>query len=345
MRSLDPRIEAVQGPPRRSRLGRLGRSKRSSRKLRGAPVPRQVDAVDAQMAFLVVMWGTAFSAIRALGEVLDPYQMTWFRYAPFLAFFGVWLVVRRRRRFLEVTGADWLRLTAGGILGVLGYHLPLNWGLAADAAQEVTGATGAILVATTPLWVLVIAVLSRQERFDGRKALGSGVAFLGVLVIVLLGRDGQLSLNPRSAVIVIAPVSWATYSIVCKPLTNRYGGLFVTGVTMCLGTLMLLPLGLDYGVEPIRRMDAGLLAWLAFLSIGSTVLGYALWNHALKHRSATEVTAFIYVIPLVATAAGWLILDERVTAWFLLGAALVLGGVVWIQRARLRPRQAAAVHP
>lgn len=300
----------------------------------------KADAVDALMLALVLTWGVAFAAIKELGQVLDPFQMTWFRYLPFLVLFGLWLPVARRSRFRQVRGADWPRFAVAGALGVIGYHFPLNWGLAvSEGGVAVSAGTGAILVATTPLWTLLFAVVAGQERFDARRAAGSLVAFAGVAIIVFLAPVGgaRLTVAAKALVVLLAPLCWGAYSLVAKPLIGRYGGLFVTGLTFCLGTLMLLPLGIRYGAAPLVGFTPALWAWLLFLSLLSTVGGYAVWNHALKHRQATEVTVYIYLVPVVATLAGWLVVGEAVTLWFLLGAALVLVGVVRVNVARAPP--------
>jgi drug/metabolite transporter (DMT)-like permease len=96
-----------------------------------------------------------------------------------------------------------------------------------------------------------------------------------------------------------------------------------------------------YGVAPLRALDAGGWAWLAFLALLSTALGYAMWNQALKLRSASAVSAYVYFNPVVATVVGVLFFHETLTPLFLLGSALVLGGVILVNRAR----QAAAALP
>ena len=308
----------------------------------GRVVERGPDAVDAWMAALVLVWGTAFVSIKVLGHVLDPFQLTWYRYVPFLLGFGGWLLLRRRDRFREVRGGDWVRIAVAGAFAVLGYHFPLNWALSdLTPGPSVTGATGAILVATTPLWTLLMAVAVGQERFGGAKAVGSVIAFAGVGVVVFLGSGrAEFSTANKTLVALLAPILWGAYSILAKPLVARYGPLFVSGLTMSLGTLMLLPLGLRYGVEPLMALDAAGWWWMLYLSVAATLGGYTIWNLSLKHRSASEITAYIYGVPVVATLAGALLLSEPVTPYFVLGAALVLGGLLLINRARAAPATA-----
>lgn len=297
---------------------------------------RRPDAVDAWMATLVLVWGTAFVSIKVLGHTLDPFQLTWYRYVPFLLVFGTWLLLRRRDRFREVRGGDWVRMAVAGALAVIGYHFPLNWALSdVTPGDSVTGATGAILVATTPLWTLLMAVAVGQERFGGRKALGSVVAFAGVAVVVFMGSgEAEFSTAGKTLVALLAPILWGGYSILAKPLVARYGPLFVSGLTMSLGTLMLLPLGLRYGTAPLAALDAVGWFWLLYVGLAATLGGYTVWNLSLRHRSASDLTSYIYAIPVVATLAGALLISETVTPYFVLGAGMVLAGLLVINRAR-----------
>ncbi len=296
------------------------------------------------MTFLVIMWGTAFVSIRELSDKLDPFEMTWFRYVPFLIFFGVWLALRRRDRFAKVTGPDWIRFALAGGVGVLGYHIPLNWAMSDLTPGTPIGApTAAILVATTPLWTLLVAAAVGQERFNGRKAIGSLLAFAGVVVVVLRGTgSNDVDVVGKALIAMLAPILWSTYSILAKPLIARYGGLFVTGLTMCIGTMAFVPFAIQSGIEPLRDLDGLEWFWLAYLSIAATVVGYTIWNQALKRRPASEVTVYIFAVPVVATIASILLIGQTITIWFVLGGALVLGGLWLIHRARLAPQAMAA---
>ena len=301
----------------------------------------QFDRTDAMLALLVVIWGSAFPGLKVLGQVLDPFEMTWYRYLPFPILYGAWMLLRRRAVFLQVTGNDWLAMGSLGIVGVIGYHFTLNWSLAGE--DGITAATAAILVATTPLWTLLISVANGQERPTLLAWLGSLAAFGGVAIVVFLGKgEVEISVARKAAVGLLAPLSWAIYSVYTRPFIHKYGGLFTTGASLSVGVFALLPLGIAYGVEPLMDLQTEHWAWLAFLALLSTALGYAMWNHALKTRTASQVSVYIYFNPVVAALVGYLFLDERLTGWFLAGSALVMAGVILVNEARVRAARRAA---
>lgn len=303
-----------------------------------------LDRIDAMLALLAVIWGSAFPGLKVLGEVLDPYQMTWFRYAPFPVAYGAWILLRRREALARVTGREWVTMAVLGFVGVIGYHFPLNWGLhdSGDGAS-LSGATGAILIATTPLWTLLISVATGKERLKPLALAGSLVAFAGVAVVVLVGRgEAEFTLARKALVVLVAPFCWAVYSVFTRPLVQRHGGLLTTGLTLSLGALTLLPLGLHWGLAPLGSLEARHWAWLLFLAFLSTILGYAMWNNALRHRTASQVAVYVYFNPVVAAIVGSL-LGERLTVWFVAGAALVIGGVVIVNRSRFTATPMAPV--
>lgn len=304
-----------------------------------------LDRTDALLAFLVLVWGSAFPGLKVLGEVLDPYQMTWYRYAPFPVLYGAWLLLRRREAFRQVPGNDWIAMGLLGFVGVVGYHFSLNWALHDGGdGVAISAATGAILVATTPLWTLLLSVVTGKERLAPLALAGSGLAFAGVVVVVLLGRgQADLTVARKALVGLLAPVSWAVYSVYTRPLIHRHGGLFATGVTLSLGAFTLLPLAAWWGVEPLGALQPRHWAWLVFLAVVSTALGYAIWNHALKLRAASQVAVYVYFNPVVAALVGFLFLGERLTAWFVGGSLLVMAGVVLVNHARVTAARGAPV--
>lgn len=284
---------------------------------------------------LVLVWGTAFVSIKVLGQHLDPVQLTWYRYLPFLVIAAIWLAIARRDRIRRVTGGDWIRFTVAGALGVLGYHLPLNYGTSElTPGEPVTGGMAAVLVASTPLWTLLFVGLGRQEVITQRKLIGAAVAFVGVGLVVFLGRpDAEGPEAARKAlVVVLAPILWSLYSIVAKPLAGTYGGLFTAAMTNGIGILTLVPIGIHYGFAPLAALDATGWFWMAYLSLAATVGGYIIWNRSLRVLSPAGVTSYIFAIPVVATLAGAVLIGERVTLWFVVGSALVIYGLVQVQR-------------
>jgi drug/metabolite transporter (DMT)-like permease len=192
------------------------------------------------------------------------------------------------------------------------------------------------VIALSPALTLLLAVGLGLERWSLRRAAGLAVAFTGVAIVVLLGAGGELSLaNAKGPLIVLAaPISFALYNVLLKPLLGRYDLLALTAATSLVGTVFLLPFARGGTVDSVSGISLEDAVLVLYLGVVSTFLGYIGWNVGLRGLGATRAVAYTYVISPLAVAFGAVLLDEPVTLWLVVGGALVVGGVVAAQRAR-----------
>jgi drug/metabolite transporter (DMT)-like permease len=228
-----------------------------------------------------------------------------------------------------MTRRDAVRVVGAGLLIVLGYHLFLNFG-----TRYTTSGIAALVVALAPGMTVVLAALAGLERIRPRHVLGLTVAFAGVVVVVALGSGQSLSLESAQGPLLVlgAPLSFALYNVVLKPLLGRYDLLALTAATSLIGTIGLAPLVRPSTVEVVTGASAEIAAFLLYLGVLATLLGYIAWNHGLRGLGPTRAVTYAYAIPPLAVLIGALALDEPVTAWLVLGGALVVGGIVVAQR-------------
>ena len=220
----------------------------------------------------------------------------------------------------------------GGALAVLGLvGTTLNQGLFLAGLSRSTPAHGALLYAATPIVVLCLALLRRQERASPRRVLGVALAFLGVSYL-LLGKG--LTFDQRwivgDALVFLAVIAWAIYTTRGKELIARLGPLTVTAWATLFGTLFFLPLG----VPALARQDWSRITpagwWcLAYIAVFTSVVAYLIWGWALSRIEATRVAVFTNLQPIATALLAWGVLGERLTVHFLVATAAVLTGV-WL---------------
>jgi drug/metabolite transporter (DMT)-like permease len=279
------------------------------------------------LCMVVVVWAGAFAAIKELlHDGLTAPDIALGRYLIAAPGFAVALFLTR-----GLPGAsrrDLLRLVAAGLLVVVVYHLSLNAG-----ERLTTAGTASVVVASAPGITLAMALAIGQERFSRRRAVGLAVSFAGVMVVILLGSGERISFaNARGPLVVLAaPIAFAGYNVLVKPLLARFGAVPVTAAASLVGTFVLVPFA---GTGTARRVGAlhpGGIAVLLYLGIAATFLGYLGWTLALRRLDASRTTAYLYGVPVVAIAIGAVTLGEQVTVWLGLGAALVVAGVAMAQ--------------
>jgi drug/metabolite transporter (DMT)-like permease len=294
------------------------------------PLERRTAAAHGALLAVVVVWASAFSVIKVLlDHGFAAEDIALLRYL--VAAPGFALLLWRVGGLPGITRGDALRLVAVGVLVVVGYHVFLNVG-----TKYTTAGTAALVVALSPALTLLLAVGLGLDRWSVRRAAGIAVAFAGVAVVVLLGAGGELSFaNAKGPLIVLAaPVSFALYNVLLKPLLGRYDLLALTAATSLVGTVFLLPLVRGGTIESVTGISFEDAVLVLYLGLASTFLGYIGWNIGLRGLGPTRAVTYAYLISPLAVLMGAAFLDEPVTLWLVLGGALVLGGVAAAQRAR-----------
>ncbi|MGH3030737.1 MAG: DMT family transporter [Gaiellaceae bacterium] len=295
-------------------------------------------AVQVSLVLVVVVWAGAFAAIKALlDHGTSAEDVAILRYLVAAPGFAVLLWLARGLPGLG--RGDFLRILGAGVLVVAGYHLSLNLG-----QRYTTAGTAALVVALAPSMTLGLSVAIGLERLTARRTTGLAVAFAGVAVVILVGAGEELSLeNARGPLIVLgAPLAFALYNVLLRPLLGRYGVLPLTAATSLVGTLALLPLARPSTVEGLASLSAGDVALVLYLGMVCTFLGYVGWNVGLRGLGPTRAVSYAYGIPPLAVVVGALTLDEPVTAWLVAGGVLVVAGFALAQRAPSRGVQVSA---
>ena len=285
---------------------------------------------------VVVVWAGSFSVIKGLlDDGVEAFDIAIARYA--IAAPGFAFVLWRAGGLPGLTRRDAVRISVAGILIVVGYHVFLNVG-----TQYTTSMVAALVVALAPGMTLVLAALLGLDRMTTRRVVGLAVAFAGVAVVVALGTGDGLSVESAKGPLIVvgAPLSFALYNVLLKPLLARYDLLALTAATSLVGILGLVPFVRGSTGDLVAGVSAKDAALLLYLGVLATLLGYIAWNVGLRALGPTRAVAYTYAISPLAVVFGAIVLDEQVTAWLALGAVLVVGGIAMAQGVSLPPRSA-----
>ena len=284
------------------------------------------------VAFVVVaIWGSTFVFTKLLLQTgLTPAQIFTLRFIiAYVLLLGYSLNTHHSSLFAS-SWRDELLMLALGITGGSVYFLAEN------AAMLYTTATNtSLIVCSCPLFamMLVAIVYRHTERITKMQALGSGVACLGMAIVVLNGHF-VLHLSPLGDLLAFAAcLCWAVYSLLAKPATERYSFIFVTRKVFFYGLLTIIPY---YILKPseanifsfsIFNFQLSIILNLLFLSVVASMLCYLLWNWVIGKLGAVVATNWVYFNPITTIIFAWWLLNEQITVWFLLGSALILLGM------------------
>lgn len=282
-----------------------------------------------------MVWGGSFAAIKQALRYLGPIELLLLRFVPAALAFGLLLILRQRQVVAGLLRAEWPSLCAMGLFGVVIYHLALNTG-----EQLIPAATASLVMALNPAFIFVLSALFLGERVTLVRTLGLCLAFVGLFIVVRFAGGDQIDFQYLRGVLItlLAPLSWAAYTVISRPLVARHPPLAVTGMgtilgaTAILGAVPFLGLGNPTLIQGLTVMPWDGWASVAFLAFLCTVGGVTVWVAALQQLDASRVGVFIYLVPLWAAVLSRLLLGEPLTLPLLIGAVVIVGGVMMVNR-------------
>ena len=284
---------------------------------------------DLALLGMSVIWGINFSVIKIALREFEPLAFNALRFV--LASSTLFVLLRLRGAIPLPARRHWIRLGFLGLLANVVYQFLFIYGVELTLAGN-----AALMLATTPVWTLILASVSGSEHHGLTVVWGGVLATLGGMVLVVLGGDGGLGLGEGlltgDLLLVLAAITWAAYTVGTQDLTREYGALAVTSWTLWVGTIGLVALG----ATSLWSTEWGVVSPVGWSGVVySGVLGlavaYLIWNHGLEHIGGPRTAAFSNLVPVVALIAAALWLDEDPRPTQIVGAIIIIAGV-WIAR-------------
>lgn len=300
--------------------------------------------IAASLAVLIAVWSINFIAAKIGLRYLPTLAMASFRVVlAGIVMAPVYLLCSRLPAFSEASEARrrgfsakdyWIFLYLG-FLGVTVNQICFTVGLRYTLVSH-----SALIVGMGPVYILILAVLFRLERATWRKATGMAIALTGIAV---LASENGISVHSASlegdAITMAGSIGFAMYVVLGKRVAGKYDTLTMTAFNHFAGALIVLPLAAHHLISLHRAGRLQGLPWQAwaavlYMAIFSSALAYIFYFWLLRYLEASQLSAFTYLLPVLATILGILWLGEKGSWGQVLGGALALGGVYWIESGR-----------
>jgi drug/metabolite transporter (DMT)-like permease len=279
-----------------------------------------------------LIWGSTYLAIRVMVETVPPLLGAGVR---FTVAGAVLLVVLALRRGWSAVAIDGRRLRGALLIGLL---LPGANAVVTVAEQEVPSGLAALLIASVPLWVILL-----RRAFGERVPRASiGAVLVGFAGLALLVRPGEQSGDATLlglAACIGAAMMWATGSFASRKVALPDHPLVSTGWQMLLGGVACTLVGFAAGeggeLDPSAFSGRSLIALAYLVAVGSWV-AFTAYAWLLQNAPLSKVATYAYVNPVVAILLGWLVLDETVTPITVVAAAVIVASVWLVVRSEAR---------
>jgi len=197
-------------------------------------------------------------------------------------------------------------------------------------------AHSALIIGVGPIFVLLIAAAMGLERITLRKTAGMILALGGVSTLAYQASSGAAPAEATvagDAITVAACVLFSLFAVYGKRAAERHSTVAVNGFAYISGAALLAPILLWQAREfSFAHVSAAGWSSLVYMALFPSVICYLIYYHALTHISASRVSAFIYLEPLIATLMGVAFLGERITASLVAGGTVIFTGVYLTER-------------
>jgi drug/metabolite transporter (DMT)-like permease len=303
----------------------------------------------ASTGLVVVVWAVNFIAAKIGLRYLPPVTMASFRVViAGLSMVPAYLICSRLPTFDEArrvrlqgfTRRDLWTFFYLGFFGVVVNQMCFTMGLRYTSVGH-----AAVIVGMGPIYTLVLAVAFRLERTTWHKVVGMAIAFSGVAVLA-----SENGISPHSpsllgdAITMTGSIGFATYAVLGKRVAGRYDAVTMAAFNHFAGAIIILPVALHQAraLGAFSRWRA--IPWqgwaaVLYMAVFGSAMAYLLYFWLLRYLEASQLSAFTYLLPVLAVILGILWLGERGSALQIVGGALALVGVYWVESGRESPIQ------
>lgn len=269
----------------------------------------------------VIFWGLSYVAIKVALDYLSPTELVLARFI--LATPALGALVFLRGKSFKIKGP---LLKPALYLALSGLIVYAHFWIMAEGLKTTTANNGAWILATAPVFILLLSVLTIKERINIVQGAGMAVAAIGVVFLISKGDLTSIEWikSTGDMLMVVNCVTWAIYTVVTRKVTESVDPLVATFYTSAIAFLIFAPFGFGSGaIDTYLSLDLRAISVVVFLGVGCLALAFWMWAKGVQKIGATRAGAYLYIEPLFTVVAAYLVLGEGIT-WVLAGAAILI---------------------
>jgi drug/metabolite transporter (DMT)-like permease len=276
------------------------------------------------------LWSVNYLVARWAPGVIAPHMLAlgrWLVAAVVLSVF-CWREIAAKRVHVRAEAAHFIVLGALG-MWVCGAFVYVG-------GHSTTAVNIGLIYAGSPVLIALASALWLHERFGVKQWLGVALAIVGVVHIIIKGQWAALAavrINGGDAWIAVAMVGWAAYSLLLRAWPSAFSPLARLTLIACGGVVVLAPFTT---IEAVWWRPSTLSWQSVALVLAAALLpgaaAYGAYSHMQRVLGSARAGMVLYLGPIYAAVAAWLVLGESIERFHVVGAALVLGGIALATR-------------
>ena len=277
-------------------------------------------------AAIYLVWGSTYLAIRFAVETIPPLVTAGIRHSIAGAILFAWAWARGFRP----TRAHWISGIVVGALFFLIGHGTLHW-----AEQYVGSGLAALLIATEPMFILVLAWSMGQQKISRLSALGLGLGVVGVAMLTGVELTVKGSSVLGLLAVLVGSLSWSAGVVISPRLKLPNDALGRTALpTICGAVMLLAAAGLtgEFHATHWASISLKSILGLAYLIVFGSVIAFTAYTWLLQRCPPALVATHTYANPVVAVFLGWLLASEPLSMRVVLASVAILAAIVLIRK-------------
>lgn len=281
------------------------------------------------MMLVPLFWGGAFVAAEHIITEISPLVAASFRFL--LAGILLLLLALISGQFnRHMFKKRWLTIALMGLTGIFGYNVFFFYGL-----QTTSAINGSLIIATTPAFMTLGAVLLFKEQWNKYIGLGIILSFIGVTVVISKGQLStlfQLSFNKGDILFIFALVCWVSHGLLGRVAMQDASPILTTTLSTLIGACFLT-------LMTFREIDEWSLlvvmskqGWLemTFMIVCSSVLAFLLWNYGIQQIGASQASIYMNLVPINTAFLAIFVYDAPLLLSQIIGMIIVIVGVYFV---------------
>jgi len=279
-----------------------------------------------------LFWGGTFVAARIVAQHVGPYSASFLRFFTASAFL-IALIIMKEGRIPRLRRHQIIPAVLLGMTGVFAYNVFFFLGM-----KTISASRASLIVATNPVFISMLSALFFRERLDAGKAVGILLCLTGAAIVISRGDPFALlggEVGWGEICILGCVASWDAYSLVGTVIMKDLSPLAAVTYSCLIGVAALsIPASREDLIGLIGGFSPGDWIGIIYLGFFGTVLGFLWYYEGIGKIGPSRASVFINFVPVSGVFFGWLILDEAINLSLILGAILVLTGVMLTNRPR-----------
>lgn len=295
----------------------------------------QIEGIRANGTFLVmtgliltnIFWGASGVAVKIAQLQLGTFEIVALRFIIATPLLILATVLWKDWKALKIDKKDLPYIALLAFLGI-----PLEFLLQVTSLAHTTATNFTLIFSLTPFFIIFVSAIFIGEKITRHKAIGALLGFIGVTFIIT---NCSLTVSSNflgDGIAVLANVVWALYTVMGKPMNEKYSAITVLNYTFIFGALELLPFYLlSPGLSPLYFTESTWIAML-FLTLFCSLIAFLLYNYGTEKLPASLAGMFIYLQPLSGVILASIVLGESITIYTIIGTFLIIYGIYEAER-------------